>query len=53
MTETELDTMLAESEEDNSISDPIDYIVQAINSYVLIDLSVPYGDCKPIYRSKA
>jgi len=24
--------MLAESEEDNSISDPIDYIVQAINS---------------------
>ena len=32
VTETELDTLLAESEEDNLISDPIDYIVQAINS---------------------
>jgi len=32
MTETELDTLLAESEEDNLLSDPIDFIVQAINS---------------------
>ena len=32
VTETELDTLLAESEEDNLISEPIDYIVQAINS---------------------
>ena len=32
VTETQLDTLLAESEEDNLISDPIDYIVQAINS---------------------
>ena len=32
MTEDELDTLLIESEEDNLMSDPIDYIVQAINS---------------------
>jgi len=32
MTEAELDTMLTESEEDNLLPDPIDCIVQAINS---------------------
>ena len=32
VTETELDTLLAESDEDNLMSDPIECIVQAINS---------------------
>jgi len=32
VTEAELDTLLTESEEDNLMSDPIDCIVQAINS---------------------
>jgi len=36
VTETELDTLLAESEEDNLISDPIVYLVRAIN-YIHFD----------------
>jgi len=32
MTEAELDVMLTESEEDNLLPNPIDCIVQAINS---------------------
>jgi len=42
VTETELATLLAESEE-NLVSEPIDYIVRKLLTlYVLIDLNVPY-----------
>jgi len=41
VTETELDTLLAESEEENLILDPIDYIVQAIKSIHFDEIQCP------------
>jgi len=39
--ETELDTLLAESDEDKLMSDPIDCIVQAINSIHFYEAQCP------------
>jgi len=50
MTETELDAVLTESEDDNFLFDPIDCVVQAIN--VLTGRNALYRCCRLIYKPK-